>query len=90
MGMSEKINNCRVCGLEQGFAPWGPDGISGPTYEYCPCCGVEFGYGDETLESFRVFRTYWVNNQKKWYKNSKMPINWDWEEQMRHIPDDFL
>lgn len=34
---------CRVCGLYLGYQPWGEDGKT-PSYEICPCCGVEFGY----------------------------------------------
>ena len=37
----EKIY-CRICGYRLGFEPWGDDEKT-PTYEICPCCGVEFG-----------------------------------------------
>ena len=36
---------CRICGYRLGFEPWGDDGKT-PTYEICPCCGVEFGNED--------------------------------------------
>ncbi|KTR95394.1 hypothetical protein NS220_06265 [Microbacterium testaceum] len=34
---------CRVCGYFSEEPPWGLD-RSCLTYEYCPCCGVEWGY----------------------------------------------
>jgi hypothetical protein len=40
---------CRVCGLELEEPPWGDDSKS-PTFEHCPYCGVEFGYGDAISE----------------------------------------
>lgn len=48
-------HNCRVCGLHIDDLPWGQDGNS-PTYDICPCCGVEFGYEDYTAESARRYR----------------------------------
>ena len=42
---------CTVCGLPLGdFAPWGDDKES-PTFDICPCCGVEYGNEDYTPES---------------------------------------
>lgn len=41
--------NCRVCGLDQGFKPWGEDDQT-PTFDLCNCCGVQFGYEDCNVE----------------------------------------
>src|SRR3954451_1386863 len=45
--------------------PWGPDGIN-PTSDYCPCCGVELGDGDATLEGARAKRRAWREGGMIW------------------------
>ena len=40
---------CRVCGYINDEITW-EKGIY-PTYNICPCCGVEFGYEDSDLAS---------------------------------------
>ncbi|MFA6060323.1 MAG: hypothetical protein WC756_19135 [Taibaiella sp.] len=81
-------HNCRVCGLYIEDAPWGIDGQC-PTYEYCPCCDVEFGYQDYTLESTKKFRQEWLDNGAKWAMPKIKPENWDLIEQMKNIPEEF-
>ena len=44
---------CKVCGYKLSFESWGDDGNT-PTYEICPCCGVEFGNEDYTAESGNI------------------------------------
>ena len=39
---------CRVCGYINDEITW-EKGIY-PTYNICPCCGVEFGYLLENIE----------------------------------------
>lgn len=46
---------CSICGLPLDFAPWGDDGKT-PTYDICPCCGVEWGNEDYTLDSRTEYR----------------------------------
>ncbi len=38
--------------------PWGPSGEA-PTYEYCNCCGVEFGYGDGNSAAINAHIERW-------------------------------
>lgn len=45
--------------------PWGLDGRC-PTYEYCPCCGVEWGYQDSLPASVERFRSEWVRRGGTW------------------------
>jgi len=45
---------CRVCGYINDEITW-EKGIY-PTYNICPCCGVEFGYEDSDLASIRKYR----------------------------------
>lgn len=83
-----KDHNCRVCGLFIEDKPWGEDGNC-PTYEYCPCCGVEFGYQDYTVESTKEFRKKWIENGAKWDSLEEKPENWDLEKQLMDIPDEY-
>jgi hypothetical protein len=56
---------CRVCGYLSEEPPWGLDGCC-PTYEYCPCCGVEWGYQDSLPTSADRFRSEWVRRGGTW------------------------
>ena len=51
----DETHACRVCGLCYEDQQWGVDGAS-PTYEFCDCCGVEFGYDDSTVLEFLEHR----------------------------------
>ena len=77
---------CRVCGLLQSEPPWGPDGKC-PTYDFCACCGVEFGYGDASLAGIRNWRQKWLAEGAKWDAPELKPANWDWQKQLSHVPD---
>jgi hypothetical protein len=78
------IMRCRVCGLLQAEPPWGEDGKS-PTFDYCPCCGVEFGYGDASLSAAESWRAKWLAAGAKWSESEKMPPDWDLQEQLTHV-----
>lgn len=80
---------CRVCGLYIEDLPWGEDGKS-PTYEYCLCCGVEFGNQDYTVESVKRFREKWLSSGPKWSDPREKPIEWDFEDQFKNIPRKYL
>ncbi|WP_154795795.1 hypothetical protein [Occultella kanbiaonis] len=56
---------CRVCGYENVEPPWGSDGRC-PNYDFCPCCGVEWGYGDFSPTSVRRFRDSWLRGGATW------------------------
>lgn len=81
---------CLVCGFDfDGYddeLPWGPDG-DGPTYNFCPCCGVEFGYGDFALESAARWRTRWVAEGMGWFKPAQRPQDWDAQAQLARLPE---
>ena len=79
---------CRICGYRLGFEPWGDDEKT-PTYEICPCCGVEFGNEDYTAESIREYRDHWIRTGCKWFEQRKRPLAWSWHVQSKHIPKKF-
>lgn len=76
---------CKVCGYsELNYYPWGEDGKT-PSYEICPCCGVEFGYEDSTLEGMLKYRKKWIKLGGKWFKEEKRPNNWSLDKQLKNV-----
>jgi hypothetical protein len=75
---------CKVCGALQSEPPWGGDGKS-PTYDYCPCCGVEFGYGDASPVAVQRWCEKWLANGAKWTEPQKMPENWNVQDQLNYV-----
>jgi hypothetical protein len=84
MHNNENIMRCRVCGLLQSEPPWGHDGAS-PTYDFCACCGVEFGYGDASAVGIQRWRDKWIANGAAWAEPSERPTTWNMQEQLRHV-----
>ena len=79
---------CRVCGLDQGEPPWGEHGNS-PSFGICFCCGVEFGYGDCSIEDTKRTREIWLAKGAPWDEPKEKPDNWSLEEQMKNISEEF-
>lgn len=84
-----KNNNCRICGFHSATPPWGEDGKT-PIFDYCPCCGVEHGYQDASPAGAKRFRGSWIESGSKWDDESMMPTNWNLDEQLSCIPDEYL
>ena len=62
----------------------GDDGKT-PTFDICPCCGVEWGNEDYTTESRTEYRNKWLADGAKWFEPQKKPVNWNLEEQLKDI-----
>ncbi len=88
--MTDYKHICRVCGYWDIDEPWGEDGKN-PTFFYCPCCGVEHGYQDILPSSTKKFRQKWLENGAKWKWDEKerRPENWNLEEQLKNIPEEY-
>ena len=86
---SSDIYHCRVCGLRLDDPPWGDDGRT-PLYEFCPCCGVEFGYQDATPLGAKKHREQWLKAGAKWREPTEQPPDWDPVAQLEHVPAGFL
>lgn len=82
-------HNCRICGLYIEELPWGEDG-NYPSYEICSCCGVEFGNEDYKIESIRRYREEWIKKGSAWFEPSEKPEEWNREEQLKNIPQNFI
>lgn len=85
---SRDLYRCRVCGLDLPDPPWGIDGRS-PNYEYCPCCGVEFGYGDASPVAARRSREAWLRDGASWSDPEERPCSWSLDEQLTGVPKDY-
>jgi hypothetical protein len=59
------VRFCRVCGFEPADPPWGADGRS-PSFDFCACCGVEWGYGDATSGAVAQSRRTWIDSGARW------------------------
>lgn len=80
---------CRVCGFQYAdYYPWGEDGDT-PTYDFCNCCGVEFGFDDDEIEDIRAYRAKWLSSGAVFDLPTVRPENWNLEEQLKNIPEEF-
>lgn len=95
--MYEQLNMCRVCGYNyKNYFPWGENGNS-PTYDFCDCCGVEFGYGDYTIIAIKNWRQKWIRNGMIWdrAKDEKSilyqspPKDYNPTEQLKSLPPEW-
>jgi hypothetical protein len=82
------VHECRVCGCYSVDFPWGEDGKS-PTFQLCPCCGVQFGKEDCSLESIKKYRGEWISKGGEWFVKNEKTEGWDMVAQMKNIPDGF-
>lgn len=80
---------CPICGYELDVDPW-KDNI--PTYDICPCCGIEFGYEDfrptseERIPRHAELRQKWIDDGMPWWSKSNPPsVPWDPREQLKRI-----
>ncbi|HWQ31398.1 MAG TPA: hypothetical protein VNQ79_00830 [Blastocatellia bacterium] len=85
----ESLYYCRVCGYREDDSPWGDDGKS-PTFNFCRCCGVEFGYQDSSLTGIRKYRQEWIQVGALWFDPESKPEGWSLDEQMKNIPAEFV
>lgn len=89
--INESLWHCRVCGLnEDDELPWGEDGKTA-SFNICSCCGAEFGYDDYDLYGIRLYRKEWLEKKNaEWFRPKEKPANWSLEDQLKHIPKEFL
>lgn len=75
---------CKVCGYKLNYQPWGEDGKT-PSFDICPCCGVEFGNEDYTEESLKDYRAKWISEGAQWFDPKLQPRNWSLQEQLSNV-----
>ncbi len=79
---------CRVCGYINDIPIWNDFGDA-IIDEDCPCCGVQWGVQDVTLEDIRRLRKIWLDAGGRWVWPAIEPDDWDPTEQLVNIPREF-
>jgi transcription elongation factor Elf1 len=78
---------CLICGYSGlNYPP--RDETGAPSYEICACCGVEFGYEDETILARQEYRKKWIEAGAKWFVPNLKPMNWNLKDQLANIGED--
>jgi hypothetical protein len=85
-GESDLKYVCFLCGYpDLRNNPWSEDGLS-PSYDICPCCGMEYGVDDINELAFKLYREEWFSKGRKWFDQQvKPPLNWDLSNQVENI-----
>lgn len=80
---------CRVCGYRfEDWYRWGEDGETS-SFAICPCCGVEFGYGDSSLSAIRAWRERWISSDAQWSDRHTRHDGLDVESRLERLPSGF-
>ena len=74
-------NHCYICGHELPAPPWSTQWI----FEYCPCCGGQFGYDDASTKAIASYRQQWLEAGAPWFKPEKRPNDWSLKDQLAMI-----
>ena len=76
---------CPVCGFpDLDEAPYSGDGT--PSYEFCECCGFQFGYHDESDATHTAWRMNWIADGCAWQSvGIPAPEGWDPVEQLKNL-----
>jgi hypothetical protein len=92
MDSLDRSTLCPVCGFDLGFEPWRGDSASD---EYCPSCGIQFGYHDVTeacgMEGTREelqlqWREKWISHGMLWsIPEIPPPPDWNPRTQLKRI-----
>lgn len=88
------LTKCRICGCDYSkyqYFPWGRNGQD-PTFDYCVCCGVEFGnfYGDWCLERIVDYRRRWIEEGSVWSEPKEKPHGWSLEASLAGLPEELF
>ena len=85
--MDERL--CPVCGYEHPRPTW-HGGV--PSFEICPCCGIQYGYsdaagGDEAARAmlYRRWRQAWIEGGMRFKWPERQPKDWEPVAQLQRI-----
>lgn len=85
---NKELYICRICWFENNHPFWLPTGW--PSFYICPCCWSESWYEDCQLSSIKENRRKWLYSQIKWFDENKKPPNWNFVDQIKNIPKEYL
>lgn len=81
---------CPICGYPDLDEPAYNLLTGDPSFDICPCCGYEYGYGDPTTSASKeIFLRNWIRLGTPWSRPGLRPSNWDARIQLRGIDVDF-
>jgi hypothetical protein len=91
--IEEKLNSltlsyCPSCGYDTSDSKLWTD-LSLKT-DFCDCCGLEFGLDGAPLDIIRKYRDVWLTHPLLWHNPKVLPKDWKIEDQMEHIPLEYL
>jgi transcription elongation factor Elf1 len=73
---------CLVCGYPELTKPYGDE--FHPTYEFCPCCGYQYGYDDNVWPPIDR-RNTWIGEGMQWWRHGGPPEGWDPRQQLSRL-----
>jgi hypothetical protein len=79
---------CRICGYQSDEPFWLITWW--PSFEICPCCWSESWYHDLQQSAIEKNRQRWLEEWYKWFDEKEKTKNWNLEEQMNKIPEQYL
>jgi hypothetical protein len=65
-------DRCFVCGHFLGASPRSSEWA----FEFCPCCGSQFGYQDASPGAVSKSRLKWLSGGARWHKTDLEPQGW--------------
>ena len=82
------LSYCPSCGYDTSDLE---NAISSSKDNYiCECCGMLITSEKPVLETVRRNRNLWLQHPMLWHNPQAMPENWKLEDQMEHIPTQYL
>jgi hypothetical protein len=81
---------CPCCGIHYGYDDGGAGEIIPDDLAYS-----DWRFGDENhIKIMKFWRQYWISNGMKWkhqdgHSLSQKPENWNPEEQLKNLPEEF-
>ena len=60
------------------------------TFKGLNCCGMKYGRNPLTKENAQKYRDTWLQHPVIWSNPAAKPNDWKIEDQMEHIPADYV
>lgn len=79
------LGYCKVCGNDISCQK----NVS-KTERICDCCGTNLNDNNVDIENLRQCRNFWIRHPDRWHNQKAKPEDWKLEDQMEHIPKEYL
>jgi hypothetical protein len=82
------LHQCPACGYDTSDSElWTTPLLK---YDFCDCCGLKYGREPSSKNEVQKYRDAWLQHPTLWHNPKALPENWKIEEQMEHIPSDYI